>query len=168
MSRSIRASRAALATIAVGVITGCSSMQPTPIMPTQPARIGGRDGVTLEQDAACRQQAYQAAQAAKESNVTTEVATTAVSAIAGAVIGHAISPHGGGPRGPGPGGPGPRGPSGPNLAGAGAATGALAGAAASQGMLQDTQQVYDINYNNCVAAYANSNAATYTNTKRRK
>jgi hypothetical protein len=27
-------------------------------------------------------------------------------------------------------------------------------------MLQDTQQVYDITYDNCIAAYANTNASS--------
>lgn len=168
---------------------GCSSMEPTPMMPTNPARFGG--GVTAEVDRSCREQAYQAAERAKQQNANTEVAVTAIGAVAGAVIGRAVSPRhggggpgpgpgpggggpggpgggpgagpGGGPGGPGggPGGPGPGRPRGPNYAGAGAATGALAGAAASQDMLQDLQQVYDINYDNCIASYMNAAEEDY-------
>lgn len=181
MPGTLRASRPLLAALAIGVITGCASMQPTPIMPTYPAQIGGRNGVTAEQDATCRQQAYLAAEQTKQQNVNKEVASTMIGAVAGAVVGHAVSdrgPGGPGPRGPGPGGPGPGGPrpgpgpgpgpsSGPNLTGAGAVAGAATGAAVSQGMLQDTQQVYDINYNNCIAAYINANAQGYSRSNRR-
>ncbi len=177
MPGTLRASHPLLAALAVGVITGCASMQPTPIMPTYPAQIGGRSGVTAEQDATCRQQAYLAAEQTKQQNVNKEVASTMIGAVAGAVVGHAVSdrgPGGPGPRGPGPGGPGPGGPrpgpgpsSGPNLTGAGAVAGAATGAAVSQGMLQDTQQVYDINYNNCIAAYINANAQGYSRSNRR-
>lgn len=152
------------AVAAITVITGCSSMQPTPMMPSQPARIGGSYGVTAQQDAYCRQQAYQAAQTAKENNVAKEVGSTVIAGIAGAVIGNALEPgRGRGPRrGPPPRGPGgrpPRGPGGPGYRDpgygtAGAITGAAVGAAASQSMIQNTQQVYDIRYRNCVAAHA--------------
>jgi hypothetical protein len=150
-------SRVLLAALIAGIIAGCSSMQPTPMMPSQPARIGGSSGVTSQQDSICRQQAYQAAQKAKENNVAKEVGITAVGAIAGAVIGNALEPgHGPAPRGPGPGGPrgpAPRGPSDPHFGTAGGVTGAAVGAAASQSVVQDTQQVYDITYNNCIATY---------------
>ncbi len=133
---------------------GCSSMQPTPMMPTYPARIGGHGGVRAEEDAYCRQQAYQAAQQAKESNIAKEIGATAIGALAGAAIGNALEP--GRPPGPPPGGPGgppgPR-PSGPHYGTAGGIAGAAVGAAASQRMIQDPQQVYDITYNNCIAAY---------------
>jgi len=143
----------------LSILTGCSSMQPTPMMPTYPAQIGGRGGVSIETDNLCRQQAYQAAEKAKQDNVNKEVAFTAIGTIAGAVIGNQIeapSRHGP-PPGPGPGGPGPGGPPGRpkthDLAGPGALAGAATGAAISQGTLQDTQQVYDITYNNCIERY---------------
>lgn len=160
------------ASLSAVVLTGCSGMQPTPMMPTYPAQVGGRDGVSIEADSACRLQAYQAAEKAKQDNLNKEVAFTAIGTIAGAVIGNQISVSsyrgGPGPRGPGPGGPhggarGPGGPGGPpprphrsrshDLAGAGALTGAATGAALSQGMLQNTQQTYDIYYNNCIQSY---------------
>jgi hypothetical protein len=155
MPGKILSSRVLLSALVAGITAGCSSMQPTPMMPTQPARIG--DGVSAQQDSICRQQAYQAAQKAKESNIAKEVGITAVGALAGAVIGNALEPgRGPAPRGPGPGGPGgpaPRGPSGPQLGTAGGVTGAAVGAAASQGVVQNTQQVYDITYRNCIASY---------------
>ena len=114
-------------------------------------------GVSAEADSVCRQQAYQAAEKAKQDNVNKEVAFTAIGTIAGAVIGNQITTPGHGGRGPGgpgggPGGPG-RGHGGHDLAGAGALTGAATGAAMSQGTLQDTQQTYDINYNNCIESH---------------
>jgi hypothetical protein len=147
--------RALPAALAAGLIAGCSSMQPTPMMPSQPAMIGASGGVSSQQDSICRQQAYQAAQKAKETNIAKEVGVTAVGAIAGAVIGNALEPgRGPAPRYPGPrGGPAPRGPSGPQLGTAGGVTGAAVGAAASQSMVQNTQQVYDATYNNCIASY---------------
>lgn len=166
MLRNLHTPRILLATVVTGIIAGCSGMQATPMMPTYPAQVGGRSGVSYERDAYCRQQAYQAAQKAKETNVAKEVGSTVVGALAGAAIGNALEPsrrgprHGPGPRGPGgpggpgrpPGGPG-RGPSDPGYGTAGAVTGAAVGAAASQSMVQNTQQVYDINYRNCIAAY---------------
>ena len=160
MLGSTRSARKFLAAAVAGLIAGCSSMQPTPIMPTYPAKIGGRGGVSADQDAYCRQQAFQAAQAAKDSNVSAEVASTAVGAIAGAVIGNAASTSDRTVRTYGPRRVVTRHYSGHDYTGAGAATGAVVGAAASQGMIQDTQQVYDITYNNCVAAYANEAAST--------
>ena len=149
--------RTLAAALVAALAAGCSSMQPTPMMPTQPAQIGGRTGVTAQQDSICRQRAYEAAQKAKENNVAKEVGITALGAVAGAVIGNALEPgHGPAPRGPGPGGPGgpaPRGPSGPHYGTAGGVTGAAVGAAASQSMVENTQQVYDITYNNCIASY---------------
>jgi hypothetical protein len=143
------------AAIVATLIAGCSSMQPTPMMPTQPARIGGTYGVTAQQDGSCRQRAYEAAQKAKENNVAKEVGITAFGALAGAYLGNALEPgHGPAPRGPGPGGPAPRGPSGPQLGTAGGITGAAVGAAASQGVVQNTQQVYDATYNNCISGSA--------------
>jgi len=151
--------------LAVGLIAGCSSMQPTPMMPSQPARIGGPGGVTRDQEALCRQEAYQAAKSAKETNVAKEVGSTVAGAALGAVIGNALEPdrpRGPSPRARGPGGPGgprgpaPRRPSDPGWGGVGGVTGAAAGAAASQAMIQDPQQVYDIRYRNCIAAYANA------------
>lgn len=145
--------RVLLAALAAGSVAGCSSMQPTPMMPSQPAIIGS-GGVTAQQDSICRQQAYQAAQSAKETNVAKEVGFTALGVVAGAAIGNALEPgHGPAPRGPGPRGPAPRGPSGPHYGTAGGITGAAVGAAASQSVVQDTQQVFDLNYNNCIAAY---------------
>lgn len=145
--------RALPAALAAGLIAGCSSMQPTPMMPSQPVVIGS-SGVTAQQDSICRQQAYQAAQSAKETNVAKEVGFTAIGAIAGAAIGNALEPgRGPAPRPARPGGPAPRGPSGPHYGTAGGVTGAAVGAAASQSVVQDTQQVYDLNYNNCIAAY---------------
>ncbi|MBK1718845.1 hypothetical protein [Thiocystis violacea] len=150
------------------VLAGCSSMQATPMMPTYPAQIGGRGGVSVEGDSICRQQAYQAAEKAKQDNVNKEIAFTAIGTIAGAVIGNQVSVPSGGPRGPrgpgGPGGPGghrgPGGPGGPggrpgshDLAEAGALAGAATGAAMSQSTLQDTQQTFDIYYNNCIERY---------------
>jgi uncharacterized protein YcfJ len=148
-------SRALLAALAAGITAGCSSMQPTPMMPSQPARIGSGSGATSQQDSICRQQAYQAAQKAKDNNIAKEVGITAVGALAGAVLGNALEPgRGPAPRGPGPrGGPAPRGPSGPQLGTAGGVTGAAVGAAASQTMVENTQQVYDVTYNNCIASY---------------
>jgi len=150
----------ALATVLTAALAaGCSSMQPTPMMPTQPAQVGGRNGVSVQHDSMCRQRAYEAAQKAKENNVAKEVGITAVGALAGAVIGNALEPGHGpgpgpGPRGPGPGGgPVPGGPSAPHYGTAGGIAGAAAGAAASQTMVQNTQQVYDITYNNCIASY---------------
>lgn len=168
-----------VAVLSTVLFAGCSSMEPTPMMPTNPARFGG--GITAEVDGICREQAYQAAERAKQQNTNTEVAVTAIGTVAGAVIGRAVSPRrggggpgpggpggpgggpGAGPGGPGggPGGPGPGRPRGPNYAGAGAATGALAGAAASQEMLQDLQQVYDINYDNCITSYMNAAEEQY-------
>ncbi len=156
----VLSSRVLLAALAAGIMTGCSSMQPTPMMPSQPVVIGS-SGVTGQQDSICRQQAYQAAQSAKETNVAKEVGFTALGAIAGAAIGNALEPgHRSAPRGPaprpggpGPRGPAPRGPSDPHYGTAGGITGAAVGAAASQSVVQDTQQVYDLNYNNCIAAY---------------
>lgn len=146
------ARRLTAAGLSAAVLAGCSSVQPTPTMPTYPAQVGGRYGVSAETDAGCRQQAYQAASTAKQNNVGKEVAFTAIGAIAGAAIGNALEPSG--PRGPGPGGPGgpggPRGHGGPALGGAGAVTGLATGAAMSQSTLQDPQQVYDITYNNCI------------------
>ncbi len=138
------------------LVASCSSMQPTPMMPTYPARIGGPGGVRAEEDAYCRQRAHQAAQQAKDTNVAKEIGATAIGALAGAAIGNALEP--GRPHGPPPGGPGgpppgPR-PSGPHYGTAGGIAGAAVGAAASQRMIQDPQQVYDINYNNCIATYA--------------
>ncbi len=146
-----------VAALAVSLVTACSSMQATPMMPTYPARIGGPDGVTAAQDSACRQRAYQAAEQAKQDNVNKEIAFTAIGTIAGAAIGNAMTPRH--PRGPGPHGPGgyrPRPPRGPDLTGAGAVAGASTGAAMSQGALQNTQQTYDIFYNNCIASYRGS------------
>lgn len=137
-------------------LTGCSSMQPTPMMPTYPAQVGGRGGVSVEADSMCRQQAYKAAEQAKQDNINKEVAFTAIGTIAGAVIGNQIQAPGrhGPPRGPGPGGPGgPGRPSTHDMAGAGALAGAATGAALSQGTLQNPQQVYDIYYNNCIERY---------------
>jgi len=159
--------RMLVAVLAAVSILGCSGMQPTPMMPTYPAKIGGSSGVSPQQDAFCRQQAYQAAQKAKEANVAKEVGSTAVGALLGAAVGNALEPsrprhRGPPPRGRGgpgrPGGPPPRGPgpgrySDPGYGTAGAVTGAAVGAAASRSMIQDTQRVYDIKYNNCVAAY---------------
>ncbi len=158
MHRMTRYTRTLTATsMGAVILAGCSSMQPTPMMPTYPAQVGGRQGVSAEADSVCRQQAYQAAEKAKQDNVNKEVAFTAIGTIAGAVIGNQITTpgHGGpGPGGPGggPGGPG-RGHGGHDLAGAGALTGAATGAAMSQGTLQDTQQTYDINYNNCIESH---------------
>jgi hypothetical protein len=148
--------------LAASLAAGCSSMQPTPMMPSQPAMIGGPGGVSAQADSACRQQAYEAAKKAKDTNVAKEVGITAISAIAGAAIGNALEPRHGpgpgpmprGPGGPGPVGPVPKAPSGPQLGTAGAVAGAATGAAVSQGVVQDTQQVYDINYNNCIATYS--------------
>lgn len=182
------APRALLSVLAAGIAAGCSSMQPTPMMPTEPAIISSRDGVTAEQDAVCRKQAYDAAEKAKNNNIAKEVGVTAVGIIAGAVLGNALEPRGfsgpaalvpaggPGPRGPGaggrpggrPGGGGPRGPSGPSYGTAGGIAGAAVGAAASQSMLQDTQQVYDITYTNCVTPYASANAESYSNGKRKR
>lgn len=160
MPRSHRSARifTALAFL-TAALAGCSSMQATPMMPTYPAQIGS-GGVSASEDSLCRQRAYQAAEKAKQDNVNKEVAFTAIGTIAGAVIGNQIQAPSG--RGPRP-GPGPRGPGGPggrpgkpkthDMAGAGAAAGAATGAALSQGTLQDTQQVYDITYNNCVQSY---------------
>ena len=189
-------SRTAAVVLSAIFFAGCSSMQPTPTLPSAPARIGGYGGVSAEVDRNCREQAYKAAEQAKQQNVNTEVAVTAIGTVAGAVIGKAVSPRGGGggpgPRGPGgpgggpggpgggpgaggpggpgggPGGPGPGRPRGPNYAGVGAATGALAGAAASQDMLQNLQQVYDINYDNCIAANANMDDTCYSSRRSRK
>jgi hypothetical protein len=150
------------------------------MMPTQPARISSSDGVTADQDGVCRKQAYDAAEKAKNNNIAKEVGVTAVGIIVGAVLGNALEPHGvsgpmalvpagaPGPRGPGM--PGPRGPSGPSLGTAGGITGAAVGAAASQGMLQNTQQVYDIAYTNCITPYASANAESYkySNGKRKR
>lgn len=161
MPSTIGSKRTLLAAAGAVLLGGCSGMQPTPMMPTYPAQIG-RGGVSVEADNACRQQAYQAAEKAKQDNVNKEVAFTAIGTIAGAVIGNQVSvPSGGsGPRGPargpgGPGGPGgrPGRPKTHDLAGAGALAGAATGAAMSQGTLQDTQQVYDIYYNNCIERY---------------
>lgn len=155
MSGRLRISPLLLA-LAAGGFAGCSSMQPTPMMPTYPARLGGSTGITAEEDAFCRQQAHQAAEQAKEANVTKEVGSTVIGALAGAAIGNALEP--GRPRGPGPGGPGGGPPprhSDPGYGTAGAITGATLGATASRGMIEDTQQVYDRHYNNCIAAYAN-------------
>ena len=139
--------------LAAGIAAGCSSMQPTPMMPSQPASIGGSDGVSAQDDSLCRQRAYQAAQSAKDTNIVKEVGITAIGAVAGAALGNALEP-GRGPRpGPGFGGPRYRGPSGPQLGTAGGIAGAATGAAVSQGVVQNTQQVYDINYNNCIATY---------------
>lgn len=166
-------SRTLLAAVTVGVIAGCSSIQSTPMSPTQPARIGSSDGVTREQDAACRRLAHQDAQSTKETNVAKEVGSTVAGAALGAVLGNALEPgrprhRGPGPRGPGRAGPGRRGPRGgpgrrgpgrpsdPGYGTAGAVTGAVAGAAVSQALVEDTQQVYDRRYNNCIAAYANA------------
>jgi uncharacterized protein YcfJ len=138
-----------LAAVASGVISGCSGMQPTPTMPSQPARIGGPYGETSQQDAYCRQQAYQAAEKTKQDNMAKEVGSTAVGSIAGAVIGNALEPDrywGRGRR--------YWRRSDPHYGTAGAVTGAAVGAAASQTMVQNTQQVYDITYNNCMASYA--------------
>jgi len=161
MPRLLHCPRILLVTMVAGIIAGCSGMQPTPMMPTYPARVGGSSGVSYERDAYCRQRAYQAAETAKEANVTREVGSTVIGALAGAAIGNALEPRRRGPRGPGPGGPGggpprgpgPRGPSDPGYGTAGAVTGAAVGAAASQSMVQNTQQVYDIHYRNCIAAY---------------
>jgi hypothetical protein len=149
-----------LVTAAMGlaILSGCSGMQPTPMMPTYPSQIGGRGGVSMEADSICRQQAYQAAEKAKQDNVNKEIAFTAIGTIAGAVIGNQIqspSRHGPPPRGPrGPGGPGgPGRPKTHDMAGAGALAGAATGAALSQGTLQNQQQVYDIYYNNCIERY---------------
>ena len=171
-------SRAFVSVLAAGIAAGCSSMQPTPIMPTQPAKISSRDGVTVEQDVVCRKQAYDAAEKAKNNNIAKEVGVTAVGVIAGAVLGNALEPRGvsapmalvpaGGPGPRGPGVPGPRGPSGPSLGTAGGITGAAIGAAASQGMLQNTQQVYDMTYTNCITPYASANAESYSNGKRKR
>lgn len=146
------------AALGLVLLTGCSGMQPTPMMPTYPAQIGGRGDVSMEADGLCRQQAYQAAAQAKQDNVNKEVAFTAIGTLAGAVIGNQIQApgrHGPPPRGPGrPGGPGgPGRPSTHDMAGAGALAGAATGAALSQGTLQDPQQVYDIYYNNCIERY---------------
>ena len=151
--------------IAAAALAGCSSMQPTPMMPTYPAQVGGRKGVSAAEESACRQQAYQAAEKTKQDNVTKEVAFTAIGTIAGAVIGNQIEspsrgghrgPRGpGGPGGPGPGGPGPGRPKTHDMAGAGALAGAATGAALSQSAVQDTQKVYDISYNNCIQSYLN-------------
>lgn len=165
-------SRMLLAAVTVGVIAGCSTMQSTPMSPTQPAYIGGSDGVTREQDAACRRSAYQDAKSAKDTNVAKEVGSTVAGAALGAVLGNALEPGRRGYRGPGPrrgrvgrgyrgprGGHGPRGrgrPSDPGYGTAGAVTGAVAGAAVSQSLVEDTQQVYDRRYNNCIAAYYNA------------
>ncbi|WP_186342944.1 YMGG-like glycine zipper-containing protein [Allochromatium palmeri] len=147
------------AVLGFGLLTGCSGMQPTPMMPTYPAQIGGPSGVSMESDSLCRQQAYQAAEKVKQDNVNKEVAFTAIGTIAGAVIGNQIQSPGryGPPRGPrGPGGPGgPGRPRTNDMAGAGALAGAATGAALSQGTLQNTQQVYDIYYNNCIERYRN-------------
>lgn len=165
MLRKIHSKRLLVALAAAGVISGCSTMQPTPIMPSNPVRTGGSSGVSANEDAICRQEAYRAAQQAKDTNVAKEVGSTVAGAAIGAVLGNALEPgrssRGPGPRarGPGgrggPGGPAPRGRrSDPGWGAAGGVTGAAVGAAASQSMIQDTQQVYDIYYNNCVAAYA--------------
>lgn len=131
------------------VLAGCSSMQTTPMMPTYPAKVG-RGGVPVEVDDRCRQEAYQAAERAKQENVNKEVAFTAVGAIAGAVIGNQARVSGP-PRPPAaPGGP-PGRPRSHDLAGPGALAGAATGAALSQGATQDLQQVYDMYYNNCIA-----------------
>ena len=195
MFGSTHSSRTVIAVLSAIFFAGCSSMQPTPTLPSSPARIGGYGGVSAEVDRNCREQAYKAAEQAKQNNVNTEVAVTAIGTVAGAVIGKAASPRGGGGPGPGfggggpggpggpgggpgmggpggpgggPGGPGPGRPRGPNYAGVGAATGALAGAAASQDMLQNLQQVYDINYDNCIAANANTNDGNYSPRRSRK
>jgi len=161
MLKKIYSRRLLLALVTAGVISGCSTTRPTPTMPTYPARIGGSSGVTANEDAICRQRAYQAAQAAKDSNVATEVGSTVVGVAIGAALGNALEPgHHRGPRPPGPGGPGgpggpPGRPSDPGWGTAGGITGGVAGAAASQSMIQNTQQVYDTTYNNCIAAYVN-------------
>ena len=66
------------AVLGLALLTGCSGMQPTPMMPTYPAQIGGRGGVSMEADSLCRQQAYQAADKARQDNVNKEVAFTAI------------------------------------------------------------------------------------------
>ncbi|MCC9002103.1 MAG: hypothetical protein LM549_05710, partial [Candidatus Competibacter sp.] len=71
-------------------------MQPTPTMPTYPAKVG-YGGVTRETDSICRQQAQQAAEQTKQQNANTEVASTVIGAVAGAVIGNAVSDHSSGP-----------------------------------------------------------------------
>ncbi|NEX21941.1 hypothetical protein G3480_16785 [Thiorhodococcus mannitoliphagus] len=162
-SRQVFARTLVAISLSAATLAGCSSMQPTPMMPTYPAQIGG-GGVTASEDSLCRQRAYQASEKAKQDNVNKEVAFTAIGTIAGAVIGNQINVPSGGPRpGPGPRGPGgPGGPGGPpgrpkthDMAGAGALTGAATGAALSQGTLQNTQQVYDLSYNNCIQSYMN-------------
>ncbi len=155
------ASRLIASAMSLVILTGCSGLQPTPMMPTYPARIGGPDGVSLETDSFCRLQAYQVAEKTRQDNINKEVAFTAIGTIAGAVIGNQVQvtryrgPAPYWPRGP----HGHRGWHGPrrvqthDMAGAGAFAGAATGAALSQGTLQNTQQVYDIYYNNCIERY---------------
>ena len=193
MSSSVTSSRALVGALLAATVTGCSSMQPTPTMPTYPAQIGGGSGVTADLDYRCRQQANAAAEKTKQDNVTKEVAVTAISTVAGAVIGNQLNGGGAGgrglggmggmggggpgPRGHGGGGPGGRGgPGGPggghghgghDLAGAGALAGAATGAALSQSMLQDTQQTFDIVYNNCIEANRSHYSSSKKSRKRR-
>ena len=70
-------SRTLVVALSVAILGGCSSMQPTPTMPTYPAKVG-YGGVTRETDSICRQQAQQAAEQTKQQNANTEVTTDMV------------------------------------------------------------------------------------------
>ena len=133
------------------LITGCSSLEPTPMQPSYPAWNGDRD-VSREVDSACRRHAYQAAEQVKQQNVNTEVAGTLIGVIAGAVIGEALSDHGHYRGHPSwhhdHGRPGYHSDS--DLTGTGAVLGGVTGAALSGGSRQDIQQVYDMAYDNCI------------------
>ncbi len=146
MTRNIENKRVLMLTLTALIVTGCASMQPTPMMPSRPAPVG-RHGITAQADALCRNQAYQAASQVKDQNINTEVASTVIGGVLGGVLGNQMSydtvkkgPHGRPVT------------HSTDLAGVGAVAGAAAGASVSKNLTQDTQQVYDITYRNCIEA----------------
>ncbi|EXJ13965.1 glycine zipper family protein [Imhoffiella purpurea] len=142
--------------LALTLLCGCSSLEPTPMMPTYPAPVGGRDGVSWELDSKCRRQAHRIAGQTRRANLDREVAYTLIGIAAGVAIGSALSydvksyhPHS---RHRGYPGYQDR----PytlyrrDYRGPGAVMGAATGAVLSQDALRNPQRTYDIVYENCI------------------
>lgn len=140
-------------TLTIGA--GCSGLEPTPMMPTYPAPVGGSDGVSWELDGKCRGQAYRLAEQTRRSNINREVGYTLFGIAAGVAIGSALSYNVEPRYRPGHGshwhhGGYPHKSYRRDYRGAGAVAGATTGAVLSQSAMRDPQRVYDIVYENCI------------------
>ena len=148
-----------IAALVVG--SGCSGLEPTPMMPSYPAPVGGPEGVPWELDGKCRQQAYRMAERVRRANLNREVAYTLIGIAAGVAIGsalsydveggyyhghHSSSWHHGHRRYPDYSSYRYR----RDYRGAGAVMGAATGAVLSQDALRNPQRTYDIVYENCI------------------